>query len=175
MGVAACWLGGARAVAAPLYRRAADGVRRRPRAGTPRRGRRGAGRCGGDVCLGRRYVDADPHGIVPVRRADRPAGTGRGRTAVDEAIMRTGRALGPGPLVLDEQHARAVADLTIYVRQSHAERDLAALGAMPPGTTMSMTEAAFGHGSSSPRHPVAEGGTPVAAWLSWAAASRRWT
>ncbi|MGC2679088.1 MAG: acyl-CoA dehydrogenase, partial [Mycobacterium sp.] len=26
------------------------------------------------------------------------------------------------------RHARAVADLTVYVRQSHAERDLAALG-----------------------------------------------
>jgi len=27
-----------------------------------------------------------------------------------------------------EQHARAVADLSVYVRQSHAERDLADLG-----------------------------------------------
>jgi hypothetical protein len=44
--------------------------------------------------------------------------------------MRTDRALGPGPLCLDEQHARAVADLTVYVRQSHAERDLAALGSL---------------------------------------------
>ncbi|HEY2199001.1 MAG TPA: acyl-CoA dehydrogenase, partial [Mycobacterium sp.] len=35
-----------------------------------------------------------------------------------------------GPLCLDEQHARAVADLTVYVRQSHAERDLAALGSL---------------------------------------------
>jgi hypothetical protein len=48
--------------------------------------------------------------------------------AVDEAIVRTGRALGPAPLVLDARHAQRVADLTIYVRQSHAERDLAALG-----------------------------------------------
>ena len=49
-------------------------------------------------------------------------------TAVDEVIVRTGRALGPTPLVLDAEHARRLADLTIYVRQSHAERDLAALG-----------------------------------------------
>ena len=48
--------------------------------------------------------------------------------AVDEAITRTGRALGPAPLALDAKHAQRVADLTIYVRQSHAERDLAALG-----------------------------------------------
>lgn len=49
-------------------------------------------------------------------------------TAVDEAITRSGRALGPGPLALDAEHARRVADLTMYVRQSHAEQDLAALG-----------------------------------------------
>ncbi len=48
--------------------------------------------------------------------------------AVDEAITRTGRALGPGPLCQDGRHAQRVADLTIYIRQSHAERDLAELG-----------------------------------------------
>ena len=50
------------------------------------------------------------------------------RHRVDQAIVRTGRALGPGPLALDARHAQHVADLTMYVRQSHAERDLAALG-----------------------------------------------
>ncbi len=35
---------------------------------------------------------------------------------------------GPAPLALDGPHARRVADLTMYVRQSHAEADLAALG-----------------------------------------------
>lgn len=40
--------------------------------------------------------------------------------AVDEAITRTGRALGPGPLCQDGRHAQRVADLTVYVRQSHA-------------------------------------------------------
>ena len=49
-------------------------------------------------------------------------------TAVDEAITRTARALGPAPLCQDAQHAQRVADLTIYVRQSHAERDLERLG-----------------------------------------------
>ncbi|MDT0212733.1 acyl-CoA dehydrogenase [Rothia sp. ARF10] len=41
----------------------------------------------------------------------------------------TGRALGPGPLTSDEEHARRVADLTVYVRQHHGDRDLAVLGA----------------------------------------------
>ena len=40
----------------------------------------------------------------------------------------TGRALGPGPLTSDEEHARRVADLTVYVRQHHGERDVARIG-----------------------------------------------
>lgn len=48
--------------------------------------------------------------------------------AVEETIERAGHSLGPGPLALDEDHARRVADLAIYVRQHHAERDEAALG-----------------------------------------------
>ena len=47
---------------------------------------------------------------------------------VDEVVLRVGRALGPGPLTGDEDHARRVADLTVYVRQHHAERDLARQG-----------------------------------------------
>ncbi|MGU3291234.1 acyl-CoA dehydrogenase family protein [Williamsia sp. M5A3_1d] len=45
-----------------------------------------------------------------------------------EIIDRAGRSRGPGPLVADAGHAGAVADLTVYIRQSHAERDLVALG-----------------------------------------------
>ena len=36
--------------------------------------------------------------------------------------------LGPGPLVAEPGHAARVADLRVYLRQHHAERDLAALG-----------------------------------------------
>jgi len=50
-----------------------------------------------------------------------------------EVIDRTGRALGPGPLVSDAGHAQRVADLQLYVRQGHAERDLAAIGAVAAG------------------------------------------
>lgn len=46
-----------------------------------------------------------------------------------EGILATAeRALGPGPLTSDEKHARRVADLRIYLRQHHGERDLARLG-----------------------------------------------
>jgi hypothetical protein len=38
------------------------------------------------------------------------------------------RALGPGPLCTDFRFARAAADLPVFLRQSHAERDAASLG-----------------------------------------------
>lgn len=46
----------------------------------------------------------------------------------EEVLSRVGHATGPAPLTGDERHAKAVADLTVYLRQDHAERDLAALG-----------------------------------------------
>jgi alkylation response protein AidB-like acyl-CoA dehydrogenase len=45
-----------------------------------------------------------------------------------EVVDRVGRALGPGPLAHDAAHAGLVADLTVYVRQHHAERDLEQIG-----------------------------------------------
>ena len=76
------------------------------------------------------------------RRIDAGEGTGqegavlaaRVRAACADVAERlltvVGHALGPGPLTGDEEHARRAADLTVYVRQHHAERDLARLGSM---------------------------------------------
>ena len=50
--------------------------------------------------------------------------------AAEQLLTIVGHALGPGPLTGDDEHARRVADLTVYVRQHHAERDLARLGAL---------------------------------------------
>lgn len=44
-------------------------------------------------------------------------------------LDRVGRALGPRPLAFHAEHVRRVGELTLYLRQCHAERDLAALGA----------------------------------------------
>jgi len=128
IGVAACWLGGARRVAGPLYRCAssesADAY------SLAHLGAVDAALAAGEAILGSAaaQIDSDPFdraGIAQLLAR-------RARTvvehAVDEAITRTGRALGPGPLCQDGRHAQRVADLTIYVRQSHAERDLAELG-----------------------------------------------
>ncbi len=49
--------------------------------------------------------------------------------ACEEILARSGHALGPAPLALDRAHAKRVADLGLYVRQHHAEKDLASLGA----------------------------------------------
>ena len=50
-------------------------------------------------------------------------------TAAEDVLRRAAHGLGPGPLATDEDHARRVADLELYLRQWHAERDQAALGA----------------------------------------------
>jgi alkylation response protein AidB-like acyl-CoA dehydrogenase len=78
----------------------------------------------------------DAADAIDAGHAEGPAGTllaarVRGLVArtVDEVLTRVGHALGPAPLALDARHARRVADLTLYVRQHHAERDDAALGA----------------------------------------------
>ncbi|MCS3512266.1 acyl-CoA dehydrogenase family protein [Pseudomonas grimontii] len=48
--------------------------------------------------------------------------------SVEQVIRHVGRAVGAGPYCKDRHFAQLMADLPVYVRQSHAERDLAALG-----------------------------------------------
>ncbi|SPO55619.1 Acyl-CoA dehydrogenase [Pseudomonas sp. JV551A1] len=48
--------------------------------------------------------------------------------AVEQVIHHVGRALGASPFCRDNHFARLSADLPVFLRQSHAERDLAALG-----------------------------------------------
>ena len=50
--------------------------------------------------------------------------------AAEQALRHAGHALGPAPLAFDEEHARRAADLELYIRQHHAERDLARLGSL---------------------------------------------
>jgi alkylation response protein AidB-like acyl-CoA dehydrogenase len=128
IGVAACWLGGARRVAKPLYRCAAS--ESADAHSLAHLGAVDAALAAADAMLttAAAQVDADPFD-----RSDSAELLARRVRAIvehaaDEAITRTGRALGPGPLCQDGRHAQRVADLSIYIRQSHAERDLAALG-----------------------------------------------
>ena len=57
--------------------------------------------------------------------------------AAAEVLDRVGRALGATPLALDPRHSRRVADLTVFLRQSHAEKDLAALAEAALGSEVS--------------------------------------
>ena len=57
--------------------------------------------------------------------------------AVETVLQHVGRALGAGPYCRNPHFARLIADLPVFIRQSHAERDLAGLGrlvaALPAG------------------------------------------
>ena len=128
IGVAACWLGGARRVADPLYRCAAS--QSADAYSLAHLGAVDAALAASDSILAAAAIEVDSDPFDRAGTAQLLAR--RVRTvvehAVDEAITRTGRALGPGPLCQDGRHAQRVADLSIYIRQSHAERDLAELG-----------------------------------------------
>jgi alkylation response protein AidB-like acyl-CoA dehydrogenase len=128
VGVAACWYGGARAVARALLSAAS-----KRDVGPHALAHLGAI----DLALRATWaalsqaadeIDADPgdeHGEGPLRAMRVRALT---EAAATDVLTRTGRALGAGPLGHDEAHSRAVADLTVYLRQHHAESDLARLG-----------------------------------------------
>ena len=131
IGVAACWYGGARALAERLRRSAAQ----RPgdlvalSVGTVDVGLHAAWTCLSDAAG---QIDAHLAGgqqgeLLALRVRSVVA------DAVETVLRQVGHTLGPGPLAFDETYARRVADLEIYVRQHHAERD------WPPSATVSST------------------------------------
>jgi hypothetical protein len=128
VGVAAVWLGGAFGVARALA--AADARRPLNPHGLAHAGAvdaaLAAARCLLDSAAA--GFDADPQD----RSGQARLVAGRVRAVVErtatEVTDRVGRALGAAPLALDADHGRRVADLALYLRQSHAERDLEDLG-----------------------------------------------
>jgi alkylation response protein AidB-like acyl-CoA dehydrogenase len=128
VGVAAVWYGGASGVAATLL-----AAGRRGRTDDITLAHLGAV----DVALGaaRSILDSAAAAIDadPMDRGGRAAVVARRTRGVVEAsatavVDHVGRALGPAPLATNREHARRVTDLQMYLRQSHAERDLADLG-----------------------------------------------
>ncbi len=77
------------------------------------------------LCRVAAAVDADPAGDHALRVAQVRCAVER---VVREVLDRVPRMLGPAPLSRDAALARMLADLGIYVRQHHGERDHAALG-----------------------------------------------
>ena len=123
-GIAACWYGGAAGIAA-MTRDLAG-----PKPDAHKLAHLGAI----DVALAgaaavlretAAWIDEQPSSL-----AHQPAL--RARLVIEAAatsvLAHAGRAMGAGPLCRDPKVARAMADLPVFLRQSHAERDLAALG-----------------------------------------------
>jgi hypothetical protein len=124
-GIAACWYGAACALAGYL----------RQHCTKPHHDAHAAAHLGAvDAALGAaasalretaHWIDAHPQDCAELRvrrvRAQVEA-------AVCEVLSHVGRALGATPFCRNGHFARLAADLPVYVRQSHAEKDLAELG-----------------------------------------------
>jgi len=129
VGVAACWLGGALG----LVRALRSDLAQRPEPDGHQWAHLGAAgaRCASmarDIDWAADLIDADP---ADADRAMRPTAI-EVRDLVEDGCLdvltQVGRAGGAGPLCLDPAQARRYADLPVYVRQHHAERDREALG-----------------------------------------------
>ena len=124
MGIAACWLGGSYALATAA--RKAVGMKREPHT---------LAQIGAmDVALVQAHalmrataawVDAHPQ-VDPQWPAFRLRAAAE--QCAERVLHHAGRAMGAGPLCRNAEIARLYADLPVFIRQSHAEQDLAALG-----------------------------------------------
>jgi len=128
VGVAACWLGGAvglvRTLRADLAERGGD-AHQLAQLGAA------MARCTSmtrDVVWAAAAIDGDPSD--PDRRIRQVALEVRHlvEDGCLEVAARVGRAGGAGPLCHDAAQSRRMADLPVYIRQHHAERDTEVLG-----------------------------------------------
>lgn len=131
-GIAACWYG----AVLPLAHAVRDTVRKHKDAHA------GAhlGAIDGDLSAAAAllretaaWIDAHPvdDAFVPAMRARTQV-----EAAVQRVLHRAGNVLGAGPLCRNAWLASLYADLPVFLRQSHAERDLSALG-------MALTETGY--------------------------------
>ena len=168
IGVAACWLGGARAVAARLYRAVADTGWRRigkpARPGAPRRRRCRAGRSRGDALVCGRL-----RGHRTQQRAngiDRQKGTGGGRDGRrggNHSYRPCAGASTPGP----RRRSRPPRRRPHHVRAAEPRRT----GSGRAGT-IGMPVTGTGNAARFAARPLSGGGTTALAWAAWAVGSR---
>lgn len=139
MGVAACWLGGAVAVArdfAAALAKAADNGREPDQIALASLGEidRIITSATGYLAVAAERIDSgelegsDPDGPSTWSEALRVRGTVA--AAVERVQMLVSQNLGPGPLAFNETYGKRMADLSLYIRQHHAMRDDAQLGAL---------------------------------------------
>ncbi len=126
LGPAACWAGGAMGLVRTVRQRQLKDGHARAHLGAMV-----STMCSMKTMLdwGAKQVDADPGnasgGQFPVALLVRHH-IERGCT---EIMDRFGRILGPRPYAFETANARRIAELGLYIRQCHAERDLEELGA----------------------------------------------
>ncbi|WP_332729556.1 acyl-CoA dehydrogenase [Pseudomonas sp. ESBL2] len=124
-GIAACWYGAAEALAGYLHEQCRK-PRRDPHADA-HLGAVDAALYGARAALREcaTWIDLHPQddASFEVRRTRAQV-----EQAVEQVIQHAGRALGATPFCCSSHFARLSADLPVYIRQSHAERDLAELG-----------------------------------------------
>ncbi|MFD6274647.1 acyl-CoA dehydrogenase [Streptomyces sp. NPDC060209] len=132
IGVAACWLGGARAVTRALRAAAhrGGGPHTDAHLGAVDIDLRAAGLL---LEVAAAEIDTDPLDAKGEARLRSLRVRGFVEAVCDRTLGHVGRGTGAGPLCHDRRHARDVADLTVYIRQHHAERNLAELGALVSG------------------------------------------
>jgi len=122
-GIAACWYGAATAVAEKLRR---SGHRGNPFAAAH------LGAMDGSLVALRALLHALAARIDAAPQEPHRNEVIRVRTVADrvcrDVLERSALAMGPGPLCTDAEHAQRCADLAVFIRQSHAERDEQWLG-----------------------------------------------
>lgn len=124
IGIAACWYGAAQSIAERLRRHCAQ--REEPHALAHLGAVDSALQAAADVLRASALtIDAAPldNAELLARRARAVV-----EHAAEQVIQHVGHALGAAPYCRDRQFARLITDLPVFLRQSHAERDLAALG-----------------------------------------------
>ena len=75
-----------------------------------------------------RKIDHDPSDETSHARRDAESLRATVVSAAGDGCYPYGARLRPAPLAFDAQHAQRVADLEVFIRQHHSERDLAELG-----------------------------------------------
>ncbi len=123
-GIAACWYGAAVALASPLQRspRVEGDAQTAALLGQIDMALQSSAALLRELAAWIDAMPARPHqpDVIRVRSV-----VERTCTQVLDVV---GRALGPAPMCLDPDHAQRWADLTVFIRQSHADRDWAELG-----------------------------------------------
>lgn len=132
-GIAACWYGGARAIAAALRGQPVPGLITAASMGGHHPFRLAAL---GKVDLALQATAAvlrdaaswiDDHPLHDASQVTLRARL-QAEACANTVLLEAGRSLGASAFCRDARFARAAADLPVFIRQSHAERDFAALG-----------------------------------------------